>query len=241
MPLQTCVAAATILSAVEHATAAAVVDVFADIWKGPGVEGGTAFPLVNTLIILIVTVVVSGALASVAAWKHVAIENGMHRVFEVIGRLIGRHPVKVIVGGVFFALLCSGGMPLQEADEDPSSLWVPKGSVGLDHRDYVRKFWQSEPRENFIAAEADGGANILTPANLKTFSDLHEAIMAITVSGDDVMSWNPGIIQNVSGTWTFDGRDSTREKVLLLLGRHVRHEQHPRSLQLRCRDNRRTH
>eukprot|EP00439_Symbiodinium_sp_Y106_P035792 s324_g4.t1 len=64
------------------------------------------------------------------------VERFLESIFESIGRKVGRHPVKSLIGSVVFVIACGGGFAFLTSETRPEKQWVPAGSLALDHNEY---------------------------------------------------------------------------------------------------------
>lgn len=169
------------------------------------------FPVTTIVIIAVISLVVAGITGALVAWKSSAVEHGLEASFEKVGSLIGGHPVKTIIGTLLFGIICAGGMGMQEAETDPGVLWVPKGALALDHRDYVAANWPSNSRPEFLVAMPSSGSvgeNILTPTIMKALMRDYAKYMATVVDGDKVVSMNDNKYKDLyGGHWSYHGGD----------------------------------
>jgi len=189
-----------------------MADAFAGLWTGPGHDGLVDFPIGELMIYFVVMAVLSAALSATAMYKHDTVEHAMEKGFEKLGRFVGRHPAKVAFGAFVFAVLASGGMPMQESASDPATLWVPENAVSLEHSVYVKNNWPSQSRVNFYMAQPESGNNVLTVANIQAFFATHERVLKVTIDGELVVKDNPTLKEQYGGIWSFDGQGGTNRK-----------------------------
>jgi hypothetical protein len=152
-----------------------------------------------------VMIVLAIGLSVLGHFKGKAFESGFERTFERVGRTAATHPLKFIAGGIFFIIAMSSGTPLREDELDPGKLWVPEGSLALDHQEYVKSNWKSEVRFNVLIYEPKGGGNILTPKSVRAVSRLEKKFYDIEVDGSVLKDFNDDDVSKYSGKWSFRG------------------------------------
>jgi len=162
-----------------------------------------------------------------------AVERCLENFFEKVGRVVGTHPIKTLVGSIIFTVLCSGGFAFLTTESRPEKQWVPAGSLALDHNDYVSATWPGNSRFNFFSATcadvSEGECNIMDPKYIKRFHEINEKVKAIVVDGDKLVAdldkehkrsegdnrpwsiyagdWSfSGTPRSVNGSVVFDGR-----------------------------------
>jgi len=176
---------------------------------------GPDFPLVEIMVTAIISFSIAGMVGGVAAWKSSQIDHAAEKTFEAIGKCLGTHPGKFLLGSLIVVLPLGYGMGLQEAELDPARLWVPVGSVAIDHKDYAMETWPSDSTPAFFLTT--GEDNMLSPTALAGLKMDWDVLMALKVDGQDVIDDNEGDAkknaeETVSGIWTFDGRGNTKPK-----------------------------
>jgi predicted RND superfamily exporter protein len=170
---------------------------------------GPEFPVTEILVIAAVTFVLCLSSSAVAGWKSKLIESSLEASFERMGGCVGNHPVKTCLGALAITLAFCAGFPLKEAELDPAVLWVPSGSVALDHMKYVDSSWSSELFPVFVMGIPESGDNMLTPEHIKALLRDHTAMMDIEVDGDALVDMNKDIADystELAGTWTYEAR-----------------------------------
>ncbi|CAJ1406774.1 unnamed protein product, partial [Effrenium voratum] len=161
------------------------------------------------------------------------IEGCLEHFFESVGRKVGNHPVKSLIGSIIFTVACCGGFAFLENETRPEKQWVPAGSLALEHDEYVKATWPSNARFNFFSATcadvAEADCNILDPKYLQRFHELNAQIMNITIDGTSLVADldkdhkrsegdnRPWTIY--SGSWSFSGDPSSVNGSVVFNGR----------------------
>jgi predicted RND superfamily exporter protein len=170
---------------------------------------GPEFPVGEIALIAGVTVALSVIISAVAAWKSKLIEHCLETSFERSGACIGFHPLKTCLGAVLLTVALGGGYPMKKQETDPAVLWVPSGSIVLDHKNYVENSWSSELFPVFVYGTPSDDSNVLSASNLQALHKHHEEMMNITVDGTAIVEINKAtkdFTAELGGMWTFDGR-----------------------------------
>jgi predicted RND superfamily exporter protein len=170
---------------------------------------GPPFPGGEIALIASVTIFVSVLISAVAGWKGKLIEHALESSFERSGACIGFHPLKTCLGAVLITVVLGAGFPMKKAETDPAVLWVPSGSIVLDHRDYVENAWSSELFPVFVYGSPKDGNNVLTASDIQALYSHQEQLMNITVDGTAIVEVNKATkdyTAEMGGLWTFDGR-----------------------------------
>jgi len=195
------------------------------LWAGPGHDGANEYPVVEMIIVVVCTIIFTVIVGGIATWKSKDIEHFLERMFYAIGKKVGTWPITTLAITLFILFGLSSGMSMQESEVDAALLWVPTGSVSLEHKDYVSAAWPSQTMPTFVMAVPDSdetGENILTPGKVQILFAKHQELMQITVDGDKIVEVNKAIedfpASNFAGTWTFGGEGTTRAKCFSFWG-----------------------
>lgn len=162
-----------------------------------------------------------------------AVERCLENFFEKVGRGVGTHPIKTLVGSVVFTIACGGGFAFLSSETRPEKQWVPAGSLALEHNDYVSATWPGNARFNFFSATCadvpESECDIMDPKYIKAFHEINEKVKNIVVDGDKLVAdlddahkksegdnrpwtiyagdWSfSGTPRSVNGSVVFDGR-----------------------------------
>eukprot|EP00435_Cladocopium_sp_Y103_P013729 s1559_g3.t1 len=116
-----------------------------------------------------------------------AVERCLENFFEKVGRGVGTHPIKTLVGSVVFTIACGGGFAFLSSETRPEKQWVPAGrgpqwtwlgSLALEHNDYVSATWPGNARFNFFSATCadvpESECDIMNPKYIKAFHEINE-------------------------------------------------------------------
>lgn len=176
---------------------------------------GNDFPVVEIIVTGVVAFAIAGIVGGFAAWKSKEIDHATETAFEATGKFIATHPLKFLLGSFVIVMTLGYGMVLQEPELDPANLWVPTGSVVIEHKEYAVKTWPSEATRTFLLTH--GEDNMLSPTALNGLRVDMDAILGFKVEGSDIIDANEGDAKTAaethfSGTWTFDGRGGTKAK-----------------------------
>jgi len=121
-----------------------------------------------------------------------AVERCLENFFEKIGKVVGTHPIKTLIGSVLFTIVCGGGFAFLSTETRPEKQWVPAGSLALDHDAYVKATWPGNARFNFFSATcADvdvGSCDIMDPKYIQRFHEINEKVKAITIDGTKIVA-----------------------------------------------------
>ena len=161
------------------------------------------------------------------------IERVLESFFEKVGRVVGTHPVKSLVGSVLFVVACGGGFSMLTNETRPEKQWVPTGAIALEHNDYVSQTYPSNSRFNLFSVTCNDvdteNCNIFDPKYLQRFHEINEKILNITIDGDEIVAdldeqhkrsegdnrpWT-----QYAGDWTFNGRPETVNGSVVFQGR----------------------
>jgi predicted RND superfamily exporter protein len=111
----------------------------------------------------------------------------IEKQFEKAGRWIARKPWIAIAISVVLVAICAGGYPSLKTENRAEMQWVPRGALGLTHKDYADEMWPSSNRFNFWMAQCTGSnCNALDAAHMKELNRIHQEILAITVTVEEV-------------------------------------------------------
>ncbi len=92
--------------------------------------------------------------------------ENLSKFFGSIGRFCASHPVTVILVVVVFVCLSSVGILKFEQENRVEELWVPKGSVVLEHAGFYASNFQSQSRSNKLILVSKEELNILSDKSL---------------------------------------------------------------------------
>ncbi|CAK9032965.1 Patched domain-containing protein 3 (RND-type protein RNDEu-3) [Durusdinium trenchii] len=120
-----------------------------------------------------------------------AVERCLENFFEKVGRAVGTHPIKSLVGSIIFTIACGGGFAFLTTESRPEKQWVPAGSLALEHNDYVSNTWPGNARFNFFSATCadvdEANCNIMDPKYIQRFHEINEAVKDIVIDGDQLV------------------------------------------------------
>merc|ERR1719421_130555 len=111
----------------------------------------------------------------------------IEKQFEKAGRWIARKPYYAIAISIILVAICAGGYPLLKTENRAEYQWVPRGALGLSHKDYADEMWPSSNRFNFWMARCKtAGCNALDAKHMRELNRIHQEILSITVTVDEV-------------------------------------------------------